>query len=95
MSAINFLRHEIEKIDRTIIENIAKRQELIIQIGELKKAQGLPIVDLDREKKQFELYYEWALLYNIPKHLVDDLFQPIIDCSKKTQTKSNSSGVGS
>ncbi len=87
MSAINLLRLEIEKIDRIIIENMAKRQELILQIGALKKEQGLPIVDLNREKKQFEQYYEWALLYNIPKDLVDALFQPIIDYSKKIQKK--------
>lgn len=44
------LRNEIDSIDSKILELVAKRIEAVVQIGEYKRARGLPVYDAARER---------------------------------------------
>ena len=48
-SALDALRVRIEEIDRTLIALIAERVERAREVGEAKRARGLPILDPARE----------------------------------------------
>lgn len=48
------LRKEIDECDKTIVNALIKRFEVVKKIGEYKKKNNLPIVDKSREKKVYE-----------------------------------------
>ncbi len=51
---IEDLRRRIDQIDEEIIKLITKRLELCREIGELKKAYNIPVVDRRREQQVLE-----------------------------------------
>ncbi len=79
------LRKKIEKIDTIIIENLANRKEISIQIGKLKNEIGKEVYDSDREK-QLMLYYEQlSKRYNINPEYIQNIFKVIISNSRMVQ----------
>ncbi|ACJ16628.1 chorismate mutase [Thermococcus onnurineus NA1] len=51
---IKELRGEIDRIDEEIIKLLEKRLEVAREIGTLKAAAGLPIIDNEREREVLE-----------------------------------------
>ncbi len=51
---IEDLRRRIDQIDEEIIKLITKRLELCREIGKLKKAYNIPVVDKGREQQVLE-----------------------------------------
>ncbi|MBW1990095.1 MAG: prephenate dehydratase [Deltaproteobacteria bacterium] len=49
--SINELRARIDRLDRTIVQALNERLLLARAIGEIKKKEGLPVVDLPRERE--------------------------------------------
>lgn len=91
MKAIEDLRTQIDEIDALIIENLAKRQELSIQIGQLKSIHGKDIVDHSREETLFTYYTHLSEKYHIQASFIKDLFKLIITHSRKVQKDATSS----
>jgi chorismate mutase len=85
MFELKQLRKQIKQIDASIIESLAKRQELSQQIGQHKLAHGKEVVDLAQEKKLFEFYEKLSKQYNLPKTFVRQVFQIIITHSRTVQ----------
>ena len=54
MMKLDELRKEIDVIDRTIVEAINRRYELVCSIGEWKRQNNLPIYVPEREKQLLE-----------------------------------------
>lgn len=48
---IESIRREIDHIDNDLIELLNKRARLVLEIGNLKKSQGLPVYVPDREQE--------------------------------------------
>lgn len=48
------LRKEIDEIDHQIVDAFRHRMALSAEIAEYKKENGLPILDVDREKAKLE-----------------------------------------
>lgn len=48
---LNILRKQIDKIDESIINLLAKRMKIVEKIGLLKKKQNIPALDSARWKK--------------------------------------------
>jgi len=48
---IEDIRKEIDAIDNSLIELLNQRARLVLEIGDLKKARGLPIYVPDREQE--------------------------------------------
>lgn len=49
--SIEEIRKEIDRIDDRLIELLSQRARLVLEIGDLKKAQGLPVYVPDREQE--------------------------------------------
>jgi chorismate mutase len=79
------LRAQVKQIDTKIIESLAKRQELVKKIGEIKVAHGIEIVDLEREEKLYTFYEKLSEQYQLPKTFVKRLFKLIINYSRMVQ----------
>jgi len=54
MDNLETLREKIDQIDSEILILFAKRFSLVGQIGTYKRAQNMPIINKDREKKKIE-----------------------------------------
>ncbi len=51
---ITELRCEIDRLDSELLKIFNERAQLALKIGELKKADSLPIFDPEREKRIFQ-----------------------------------------
>lgn len=79
------LREEIERVDRTMIELIAKRVGLARAVGAAKRAAGLPTLDPAREAA---VVRQVAVLAREAKLVDDDvrqIFWHIIGLSRRAQ----------
>jgi len=79
------LREEIERIDRTLIELIARRVNLAREVGAAKRAAGLPTLDPAREAAVIR---QAAVLGREAKLVDDDvrqIFWHIIGLSRRAQ----------
>lgn len=77
----------MDAVDKEILDAFRKRMELSAEIAEYKKANGLPVLDIGREK---------AKLDSIAKNVDDDLaafvsklYLTLADLSKEYQEKIN------
>lgn len=81
------LRRKIEEIDKLIIAYLAKREEISIKIGKLKKEMGIQIYDPDREEKLSNYYKKLSEKYNVDPVLIFEIFNLVIKNSKTIQKK--------
>lgn len=77
------LRVEIDSVDRSILELFRDRMSLSAEIARFKKANGLAVLDIDREKDKLD---------RIAKNVEDDLsaytsklYLTLADLSKEYQ----------
>ena len=80
------LRAEIERVDRDLIRLIARRAELARQVGDVKRAAGLPAVDPGREAAVLRRVTQAAREEGAPEEDVRDLFLHIIGIARRMQT---------
>lgn len=85
MITIEQLRKQIEETDAVIIEKLAKRQELSMQIGQLKSNHGRDIIDPIRENVLFKFYESMSEKYHLQQTFVKQLFKLIIANSREMQ----------
>ena len=74
-------RVKIDRIDERIAELFNERQRLAGEIAKIKKESGLPTLDLAREEEVMKRAEERCGIYG------RELFQKIMDLSKKEQAK--------
>lgn len=84
------LRRELEKIDSTILELIAKRMEIAKKIGELKKKQGYLVLDLIREEEVLMYWRALGVRHNLPIDALNDIAKSILKLSRSVQVKMQS-----
>ena len=83
-SQLAILREDIDKVDAELLRLLNQRAELVLKVGELKKANNLAVVHADREKNLLaRLCAENS--GPLPKEMVVQLFQQIIDILKQLQ----------
>jgi chorismate mutase len=76
------LRKKIDKIDRTIIENLIKRFDVVKKIGKEKKKLKIGITDTEREKEIFENIFRISKRY---KNEINKIYRTIVKESKKLE----------
>ncbi|WMY95159.1 MAG: chorismate mutase [Arsenophonus sp.] len=81
------LRKKIDKIDTLLLKILAKRMQLVTEIGEFKWKKGLPIYIREREKKILELRRKEAKKIGISADLIEDILRRIIFESYKYEKK--------
>ncbi|QCI25025.1 chorismate mutase [Buchnera aphidicola (Rhopalosiphum padi)] len=83
---LNF-RHEINDIDKNIVQLLAKRKKLVLNIAESKIKNNQPIRDIEREKNLLEKLTNLGKKNNLDTNYITRLFQLIIEESVLTQKK--------
>jgi chorismate mutase len=85
MQELDNLRQTIDKLDTELIELLAKRQQIAINIGQLKAQHGIAVYDEEREKWLHDYHTSVCRKYNISPELIANIFEVIIDWSRKLQ----------
>ncbi|MDR2594425.1 MAG: chorismate mutase [Fibromonadaceae bacterium] len=84
---IENLRQKIDSIEDSLISILNERAKYVLEIGKIKKAQGLPIADSKRE----EIILKRVAEKNpgpMSNEFMVDVFKKIIDESIKLESKS-------
>jgi chorismate mutase len=79
------LRDEIERVDRAVIELIAKRVQIAREVGAAKRAAGLPTLDPAREASLIRQVAVLAREAKLPEDDVRQIFWHIIGLSRRAQ----------
>lgn len=78
------IRTEINKVDKEIVNLLEKRFNLVLQVGQYKKVNNLPISNEEREKNVIEKCKE-TLTNDRFKDYLDKIYLEIIDTCKDIQ----------
>lgn len=82
------IRQKLDKTDRKIIDALAKRQELIRDVSELKITDRKHIRDFEREEELLEKITRLAREAGLDRYFAEELFKDIIHHSVRFQTHS-------
>ena len=78
------LREAIDRVDTEILDLVARRIGLVLQIAEHKRARLLPVYDPDRERNVIKRLIGLAPSHLDPQ-LVRRIFERIIDESRRIE----------
>lgn len=85
MDEIKQLRSQIDDIDSQLLNLLAKRQEVVKQVGEFKLRRNIPVLDKAREDYLYEYHQKLSTKYNISFDFIRELFAMIMEHSRKIQ----------
>lgn len=77
MKDLSQLRTEIDTLDREILAALQRRMALVTQVGQYKKQQGLPVVDLKRWNEVLASKLALAAEYKLDTAMVKDIYNRI------------------
>jgi chorismate mutase len=80
------LRIEIDQIDRQILELVGRRLVLVMQVGEVKRGQGLDVYDPAREKDLLDRVAR-AAAAPLTEAMAQRIFQCIIEESRNLEQR--------
>jgi len=83
--ALEILRREVDGIDREMLELLASRERLSRTIGEIKKKEGLAVLDNGREESMAERRKALARELGLGVEHVETLFRCIMERSRAVQ----------
>lgn len=78
-------RKQIDLVDQQILLLLNARNEFVQKVAELKKQNGIPVYDEQREKQLFQDWSDSAELLNLDKEFVRSILELIIKESRKIQ----------
>lgn len=84
------LRDEINKIDKELLTLFIRRMNLVTNIAEIKRENGLPILNKERETEIIRRISAETPKFNDE---AAEFFQNIMDISKKIQAKLMSNDI--
>jgi chorismate mutase len=70
-------RNEIDELDRTIIESIRKRIQVVSKMGEFKKQNNMPLFEADRWNEILKSRKDLALSLGVDEELTGKIFESI------------------
>ena len=79
------LREEIDRLNREIVALLAQRVDVALQIGEVKKRHGRPVVDRSREALVYERVKGLANDVGLDPDGVERVFREIIALCTRVQ----------
>jgi len=78
-------RSDMESIDEQIIRLIHRRMGISKKIFEVKRAEGKPIVDPERERRVLSHAMDMAVELNLDAGAIKSIFETLIDMSVQKQ----------
>ncbi|MFH5883086.1 prephenate dehydratase [Halalkalibaculum sp. DA3122] len=82
------IRDALDRIDKNIIESLAKRQEVIQQVSSLKIEEQGAIRDHEREEQLLQRITNLAREHGLDRYFAEQLYRDILDHSVRFQTHS-------
>lgn len=83
------LREQIDQVDKSLLSLLAKRMELVAEVGEVKNRHGLPIYAPDREASMLASRRNEAQKMGISPDLIEDVLRRVM---RESYTKENDKG---
>lgn len=81
------LRNEIDNIDENLLRDLNKRMETVRSIGELKKDNGVTILQMSRWKNIVERYMSEGKTLGLSEHFLRDLLNAMHDEAMRKQNE--------
>lgn len=82
---LNDLRKEIDKVDEEILTALAKRMNIVREVGKLKKELNQPPLDEKRWKQVIQQLIKNAKQRNLPEELIIKLYNEIHQTALKIE----------
>jgi chorismate mutase len=79
------IRAGIDGVDNGLVELLARRRKLVLELAKIKKALDLPIYDRRREDALFERVKKWGAAHDLDEEFVEIVFRVIVMNSKAVQ----------
>jgi chorismate mutase len=79
------LRERIQAVDRELVGLVGERRDLVLQIGKLKEALGLPVLDPPQEARVVRRAAEVARELGTDVELVRDVIWRIVASARSVQ----------
>ncbi|GMR02985.1 MAG: hypothetical protein BMS9Abin20_1344 [Acidimicrobiia bacterium] len=79
------LREEIDAINAELLDLIARRLDVSVQIGAVKQKAGLPLYSEDRERDLLERFRAAAIERDIDPDYVEELMAVVLTHSRAAQ----------
>ncbi|MBP8806165.1 MAG: prephenate dehydrogenase/arogenate dehydrogenase family protein [Kofleriaceae bacterium] len=95
MTDLDHLRAELAAVDRTLLEAVARRQELAQQIGRVKAAAGVPVRDFRQERDVIERARAAAAERGLAPSIGEELMLTLIRASLAAQERDRVAATGS
>ena len=79
------IRSRILELDRTLVDLVGERRDLVLEVGRLKAAMGLSILDPAREARVVRRAAELAREHGVDEELVRDVIWRIMASARDAQ----------
>jgi chorismate mutase len=87
MELLDKYRKQIDKIDKKIIDYLAKRYQVVKKVGEFKKKKALKPFDKKRFQEVLKTRISFAEEKGLPKELIKKIYQIIHQFSLEIEKK--------
>lgn len=87
MTIIDDLRKQIDKVDGDLIHLLAKRMDLVTQIGREKKVSGEAVLQVTRETAVLDKVKLIADTLGLDENFIANLFRAILNESRRVQSR--------
>ncbi|QWA09987.1 bifunctional chorismate mutase/prephenate dehydrogenase [Sodalis ligni] len=78
VAELNALRDQIDEVDKSLLALLAKRLQLVAEVGEVKSRYGLPIYAPDREAAMLASRRDEAVAQGVPPDLIEDVLRRVM-----------------
>lgn len=87
MSTLDDLRRDIDRVDEVIVRLLNERARVACEIGHLKKIEGVPVYQPDREKQVIDHVRGTASEGPLGPEAVVRIFERIIDEARRLERR--------
>ena len=85
MKELDRVRADIDAVDNGLVELLARRRGLVIELAKIKKALDVPIYDRKREQALIDRVKKWGVEHQLNEEFVEVVFRLIVMNSKEVQ----------
>jgi chorismate mutase len=85
MPTLEDFRRDIDRVDEVIVRLLNERARMACEIGRLKKAEGVPVYQPDREKAVIDHVRSIAVEGPLDPEAIVRLFERIIDENRRLE----------
>lgn len=89
VAELTALRDQIDEVDKSLLLLLARRLELVAEVGEVKSRYGLPIYVPDREAAMLNSRRNEAEALGVPPDLIEDVLRRVM---RESYTSENDKG---